>query len=167
MTNYEYFKIITRRAKRAGILSFILAFVACPAAIIYGINPHALGCPWAIVGVMIGLSGSVIQSMVKMKADVARLVVELPTLIYWAHPTEGRRSFSDVAIHDCTFLVLHLRDGQKFDVVLQPPEMRAFISWLIERNPTIRLGRFDEIDPNQLISSLTPESRIEATTKGA
>ena len=39
--------------------------------------------------------------------------------------------------------MLHLRDGRQFEAGLPPDEMSAFISWLAEQNPTMRMGTYD------------------------
>ena len=72
-------------------------------------------------------------------------VFENPQIVYWAHSTTRHQHLADEAIRDCRLLTLHLRDGRQFEVGLPPAEMRNFIDWLTERNPSVQWSAFDKL----------------------
>ena len=82
---------------------------------------------------------------VRKRNNAAWKVAHRPHLVYWAHPVDRKNFLIGSEAKDCTLLQLHLRDGAQFEVGLPPDDMRSFVDWLREQNPTVRWGAYDDV----------------------
>ncbi len=145
----EVYRLLSRRVRRGeiifGVLSFVL-YASSVAALVTGRGSLAFGTFPA--GLLCGLA----LQHVRDRNASARIVSENPHLVFWAHPTvipyHNRWLFRFTRLH---FLMLHLRDGKQFEAGLSPGEMRSFVAWLTEQNPSVRMGDYDH--PQSSISN--------------
>ena len=144
MQSSEVYRLLARRIRRGLIIFPTLLLVTIVSSGVATVVTG--GRPWAFVGLLPGFLFYFGWKHVFNRNVTARRVSEYPQLVYWAHPTVPFQIVSGDAIHDCTLLLLHLRDGREFEVGLPTAQMRAFIAWLVERNPSVRLGPYDIID---------------------
>jgi hypothetical protein len=104
------------------------------------------GCrPWVVAAVLASILFYLALSLVRKGISLAWNVSEKPQLVYWAQPSTLSEKFSPDLI-DFKFLTLHLRNGRQLEVHLPPTEMRELITWLKDRNPSVRLGPYDSLD---------------------
>ena len=136
--------LIIRRTRRGLILFPILWIAVAVFGGIMGVKPgHRV---WAVAAlpfcVLIGLAGH----QVRRRHISAWKVSKNPRIVYWAHPTTVRERLSEEEIGDCKLLMLHLRDGWDLEVNFPQTDMREFIAWLKEENPSMRWGPYDSVD---------------------
>ena len=144
MQSSQVYRLLVRRIRRGLIIFSILWLVSSASGGLALICPG--GRPWAVAAFLAGILFYLGADHVRKRDASAWRVSENPQLVYWAHPMTPHQPLSDRAIHDCTLLMLHLRDGTEFEVGLPVAEMRSFVTWLSERNPSVRWGVYDNID---------------------
>ena len=143
MQSSEVYYLLVRRIRRGLVIFTILWFASVIVTCILALIVPG-GRPWAVTAFLASIYIYLGRDHVGKRHISALRVSEYPQVVYWAHPTSGHQAFSNDAMHDCTLIMLHLRDGTEFEVRLPPEQMRAFIAWLVERNPSVRLGAYDE-----------------------
>jgi hypothetical protein len=137
----EVLRLLTREIRRGGITFRILWLVSI------GCTGAALLVPgfrcWAVAGFLASMLFMLGWIHARARYLSAWVVCDRPQLVYWAHPTQAKDNrISEEAIDDCKLLTLHLRDGTQFQARLSAEEMRSFIAWLIEQNPSIIWGAY-------------------------
>jgi hypothetical protein len=89
-----------------------------------------------------------------------------PQWVYWVHATPGFDRSLDAPIADCSHLTLHLRDGSFLQIDLPPNSINELVVWLVEHNPTLRCGPYDDLDPT--VETVIPtEGRTAAEAEGS
>ena len=102
---------------------------------------------WALLAFLATVGCSLLLVHVGGRGVSAWKVSTNPKIVYWAHSTTRDEKKFDAPIADCPHVTLHLRDGTHLDIDLAPADMRIFVAWLTEHNPSIRCGRYDDLDP--------------------
>lgn len=150
MQSTEVYYLLSRRILFRVVFCKILSIgsiVVWVSLIVINVNFNGSPCyGWAILAFLVGGVFHVFGVFALERARVAWRLAEEPRLVYWAHPTDpgGRMRYDGSRLTEsCSHLVLHLRDGSEFSATLPPRLMRLFISWLIEKNPSVRLGAYD------------------------
>ena len=141
----QVFRLLTRQMPNRVIIFQLLqiAFMACSIMTLFFWGSF----PWAIAAFLASLIFTLGWVLTRQKCIIAWTLSKNPQLVYWAHPTRAKDDrVSDDPINDCKLLTLHLRDGTQFQARLSMEEMRSFITWLRERNPSVRLGAYDNLD---------------------
>ena len=145
----EGFRKLIRRLWRGGVIfhssSLVFLGCACGALIFHW------GISWAIAAFIMGLVCrlSVVLS-VGRKYISAWKVAENPQIIYWAHSLDGQGRAIDKPVTESKNIRLHLKDGTQLEVAAvrgtgtSQEQLREIISWLRQRNPSIRWGNFDK-----------------------
>lgn len=109
-----------------------------------------VGLQAAVPAFMICLWFNVRTIMERNRHNQVLCIARNRQLVYWAQPIVETKLFSPPLLldsqADCTRLKLHLRDGTGFEVGLPLPEMRAYVTWLRETNPTLRWGVGDDMN---------------------
>jgi hypothetical protein len=145
MQSSEVYRLLARRIRRGLVIFPLLGFIS---AVFCGLALGSpAGRPWAAAASLASFLLFLGFDHVRKRNVSAHKVSSNPQLVYWAHPTGRHQPLAINAINNCTFLMLHLRDGTAFEVGLPTAQMRAFIAWLGERSPSIRWGAYDQIDP--------------------
>lgn len=144
MESPEVYRVLIHRIRRGLVICTILWYASVAFIVLALMVPG--GRPWAVTAFLTSLMCNYGVVHVRIRIATACAVSENPKLIYWAHPTSGRRRVSDVAIDDCILLMLHLRDGSEYEVGLPTVQMRVFINWLRENNPSVRVGAYDDVE---------------------
>jgi hypothetical protein len=133
-----------RRVRRGAILFQVLWLAAS------GLSGWALVSPGRRYLAIPGLSAAVLfvlaGTLVRRRYSSALKVAQNPQLVYWAHPIDRTGHIASNSLDDCRDLSLHLRDGRQFEVDLPSQDMRSFVAWLKEQNPSVRLGSYDGRD---------------------
>jgi hypothetical protein len=94
---------------------------------------------WAVVAFIAGVHFYIGWTVAARKIKSASCVSENPQHVYWVRATTIQPpNFSD------TFITLHLRDGSELEVGLSKDQIRRLVDWLAERNPSLRVGAFDD-----------------------
>jgi hypothetical protein len=141
----ETYRSFMRRVRRGGIVLRILSLV------FIGLGGLALATPgfrpWTAAAFLLAVSCLLGVRHVGSRYVSAWKVSENPQIVYWAHPTTRHEHLADGAIQECELLTLHLRDGTQFELGLPPGDMRDFVTWLSERNASVRFGAYDQPDP--------------------
>jgi len=139
MEKKEAFRLITRQQRRGVILFKLLYYVA---AIGGGVAFVSSRYSWALTALVIGILFGNIWFPIRNMYLSSWKACENPQMVYWAHPTARGGHVLEKPTDECTRLVLHLRDGTQTEFGLLAPEMRQFIAWLKEQNPSIRWGAY-------------------------
>ena len=141
----EGYRLFLRRGPRGMIIFGTLRLVSFLVVVVA--LPMHFYPAWVVAGIFAYGLFTVGSHHVRNWYVSARKVSENPQLVYWAHPTTVRQHLSSDSIQNCRLLTLHLRDGTQFEVGAQmsQKEMRSFIAWLSESNPSIRWGFYDDI----------------------
>lgn len=142
MEKTEAFRLITRQLRRGVILFKLLQFASIIGGGVALVFP--VGRPWALAAFVAAILFRVAWVHVRGMYRSAWLACEDPQRVYWAHPTTRSGHVLEMPTDECRRLVLHLRDGTQCEFGLPAPEMRRFIAWLTERNPSIRWGAYDK-----------------------
>jgi hypothetical protein len=132
--------LFIRRLRRGGIIFRVLWIVLIALTGFSLIGPY---WGWTVAAFTVGVQCMMGMRHVGERYVAASKASENPQIIYWAHPSTPHEHLSDDAMDDCKLITLHLRDGHQFEVGLPSEEMRDFIAWLKERNPSIRWGKYD------------------------
>lgn len=137
--------MIARRLRRGFVLFRILYLASAVVAGVALIVPG--GCPWAIAAFAAGILFYFFWSEAGKHGLNAQNVCQNPQLVYWVHPVAypvlQRNLFRRSAENRRQYMLLHLRDGTELEVTLLPDQMEMFIDWLTERNPSVRIGDYD------------------------
>jgi hypothetical protein len=140
MTSSEIYRMLSRRARRGAIICSAL-WIASFAAIVWA-SVTAGGQPWVVAALLASILLYLAFNHVRKGKFLAWSVSEKPQIVYWAQHNAVTERFSPDVI-DFKSVTLHLRTGQQLEVHLGTAEMRDFITWLLDRNPSIRLGQYD------------------------
>jgi hypothetical protein len=140
MQSTEVYRLLGRRHRRGYVIGRIMWNVCF---IVMGVIIFVLGSiSWTIVVFFVALALYMLWVNNLGMQNSAWRISENPRLVYWAHPTSGHEPYADVPLDECTIMKLHLTDGTEFEVLLPVEQMRAFINWLREQNPELRLGEY-------------------------
>jgi len=141
----EGFCKLIRRLRRGGIVfhSLFLVFLGCGcAAVIF----H-WGISWVITAFNVSLVCRLtVLLSVGRKYISAWKVAENPQIVYWAHSLDGQGRAIDTPVSESKNIILHLKDGTPLEVEAvrgtgtSQEQLREIISWLRQRNPSIRWG---------------------------
>lgn len=142
----EVYRLLVRRLRHGLIICRTLFVISAASAAAACFVPG--GPPWAVAAFLAGIMLHLVSDHIRRRNAGAWTVSVLPEIVYWAHPTCATQPVSGEPVEDCRFLLLHLRDGTQFEVHLLPSEMRSFVSWLSERNPSVRWGEYDAVAPD-------------------
>jgi len=145
MESTEVYRLLTRQIRRGLIVFPTLGLVSCAFGGVV-LNTATLR-PWALAALLAGINLFLGWNHVRKRAVAARKVSQNPRIVYWSHPNTRIRPLSYEAIEECTLITVHLRDATQLEVGLPPAQMRSFVAWLKEQNPTIRWGVYDSNDP--------------------
>jgi hypothetical protein len=144
MQSTEVYRMLARRPRRGRAIFGTLALVL---PVFAGISLVLGRGAWTLAAFLAGLLFALGFYHVTQREASARSIAENPQLVFWAHPTvirpQNRWLFAFARLR---FLMLHLRDGRQFEAGLPPDEMSAFISWLTEHNPDMRMGTYDNTE---------------------
>src|SRR3990172_5107491 len=152
MQSSEFYRMLIPSLRGAVIISSILWYVSIACGGVALFVPG--GRPWAVIAFIAGVMFYLWSANLRKMNEAAYMISENPEVVYWAHPMGQHQPLSDDSIDDYTcpnpmlrrtFLRLHLRDGTQFEFGLPPAEMRRLVTWLRERNPSVRLGAYDNI----------------------
>jgi hypothetical protein len=138
----EVFRLLTHQMPNRVIIFKLLqiAFFVCSVVALF----WGKSIPWAIAAFMASFLCTMGWVLMRQKCIIAWAFCKNPQLVYWAHPTQPKNNrVSEEAITDCKLLTLHLRDGTHFQARLSAQEMRNFVTWLKERNSSMRWGAYD------------------------
>ena len=145
----EGFRKLIRRLRRGGIIfhSLFLIFFGCTcSALIF----H-WGISWAIAAFIMSLVCRLtVVLSVGRKYISAWKAAENPEVIYWAHSLDGQGRAVDQPVSDSNNIRLHLKDGTQFELEsvrgtgTSSEQLQEVISWLRQRNPSIRWGNYDK-----------------------
>lgn len=139
----ESYQLILRRAYRGRILFSAISFIL---AIFTGLALVVPEYPcWSVSAFLGALLFSMGARIVHQRYTVALKVCENPKAVFWVHPTRIEDSLlSEETLTACNIATLHLCDGSRLEINLRPAEMKTFVAWLKEQNPSIKLGSYDE-----------------------
>lgn len=146
----EIYHLLTRRVRIGRIVFGSIMVVACA---FLGFACLAVdGKPWAVSAFCVGGIFHYAFIQMKRKEEIARKVSVEPGLVYWVHPTRLRRQLSKDAFLDCSLITLHLRDASQYEVGMASEDIRIFVGWLLEHNPSVRVGSYDDVSsqPHQV-----------------
>ncbi len=144
MQSTDGFQLFLRKLRRGALILRILwLFFTALFALALILNAW----PWSLLAFLVVIACVLLGIHVSRRYLVAWKVSTNPQWVYWAHATPGFDHSLDAPLSDCPHVTLHLRDGSHLDIDLTPPHMREFVAWLSEHNPTLRCGRYDELDP--------------------
>jgi len=144
MQPHEVCNLLTRQISRGGKMFKTLWLVSSGCCGVAFLAPG--GRPWAVAALLASILFLVGWVHMRGRYLSAWNISENPQLVYWAHPSRTKDhlvSYED--INNCQLLTLHLRDGTQFLARLSAEDMRDFIAWLNERNPSVRWGASDDI----------------------
>ena len=151
MSPAEVYRLLTQQIRRGLVIFPCLWLTSIVACSVLALIPDER--PWAAAMFLVAIVVGVGIAHVRKRAIEAQKVSSDPQLVYWAHPIQPLRrgsrdasyvgSFSDEPIFDCTLLKLHLRDGTHFEASLPAAQMRVFLTWLSDHNPSVRFGDYD------------------------
>lgn len=136
--------LIGHRFRRGMIICRVIGVVTVGFAGALVMTPGAW--PWAIIAFIIANIFIVAHVLIGQKYLSAWKICENAGIVYWAHATDRHQKVSAVAVTECNFLTVHLRDGTECEVALPPKKMGKFVDWLKQRNPLIRWGAYDASD---------------------
>ncbi len=149
----EGFCMLIRRLRRGGIIlhSFYFFFCGCAGgAFIAGMGFHGW-IPWAIVAFIMSLVCRLTALLpVGRKYISAWKVAENPQIVYWAHSLDGQGRAVDESVTESKNIRLHLKDGTQLAIEavrgtgISQEQLREVISWLRQRNASIRWGNYDK-----------------------
>jgi len=149
----EGFCKLIRRLRRGGIIfhSLYLVFCGCAGGAIFaGLFFHGW-IPWAIAAFIMGLVCRLtVLLSVGRKYISAWKVAENPQIVYWAHSLDGQGRAVGKPVTESKNIRLHLKDGTQLEVEAvrgtgtSQEQLREIISWLRQRNPSIRWGDYDK-----------------------
>jgi hypothetical protein len=121
---------------------------------------------WAALAFLLVMACVLLGIHVSRRYLVAWKVATNPQWVYWAHATPGFDRSLDAPLSDCSHLTLHLRDGSFLQIDLPPISINELVAWLTEHNPSVRCGRYDDLDPT--VETIIPtEGRSAAQAKGS
>jgi hypothetical protein len=145
----EGFRKLIRRLRRGGIIfhssSLVFFGCACGALIFHW------GMSWAIAAFIMSLVCRLtILLSVGRKYISAWKVAETPQIVYWAHSLDGQGRAIGKSVNESKNIRLHLKDGTQLEVEAvrgagtSQEQLREIVSWLRQRNPSIRWGDYDK-----------------------
>ena len=132
----EVFRMLTRRIRRGFWICLI--FFCLTSALGMTLLILSVGRQWAVLSFVAAMHFYVWRIFAARKMRSAVTVSQNPHHVYWVRPTTIQLS----ACSD-TFIALHLRDGAELEVGLPIDEVRRFVAWLSEHNPSLRIGAYD------------------------
>ena len=145
----EGFCKLIRRLRRGGIIfhSLFLVFLGCAC----GALIFHWGFSWVIAAFIMSLVCRLtVLLSVGRKYISAWKVAENPQIVYWAHSLDGQGRAIDKHVKESKNIRLHLKDGTQLEVEAvrgtgtSQEQLREIISWLRQRNPSIRWGDYDK-----------------------
>jgi hypothetical protein len=141
MLTTEGFQSLICKILRGAIIFRILRIVFIALA---GFALYLGSYSWALLAFLVAVSCSLLLQLVlgRRYAGVWKVSTD-PKVVYWAHPTPGFDKSIDAPISECRHITLHLRDGTYVEIDLTVSQMKEFVAWLTEHNPSIRCGRYD------------------------
>jgi hypothetical protein len=95
--------------------------------------------PWAATSFLLAVCSSFGALHVRRRYALAQLIRDEPEQIYWVHAPDVQTEITPAT----ATLILHLRNGQRFEADLPTSEMSAFINWLKTHSTSARWGVFD------------------------
>lgn len=145
----EGFCKLIRRLRRGGIIfqSLYFIFLGCACATLI----FHWGISWAITAFIMSLVCrlTVLLSVGRQYISAWK-VAENPQIVYWAHSLDGQGRAIDTLVTESKNIRLHLKDGTQLAVEavrgtgISQEQLREIISWLQQRNPSIRWGNYDK-----------------------
>ena len=148
----EGFRKLLRRLRRGGMIfhSLFLVFAGCSGA---ALSFH-WGISWAVAAFIMGLVCHLtVLLSIGQKYISAWKVAESPQIVYWAHSIDGQGRAIDTPVTESKNIRLHLKDGTELAVEAvrgtgtTQAELQDVISWLNQKNPTMRWGNYDNPVP--------------------
>jgi len=139
MQSLDVYRLLTTRLRRGFVIGRILRLVCLISACAIYITD---GIPWAVVAFLLCLISHMHFVNVCKSLDSAYEISRNSQIVYWAHPTSANVVCLDVPIDECTAMLLHLRDGATLEISLPKEKMRTVVDWLVEQNPSLRLGPY-------------------------
>jgi hypothetical protein len=153
----EGFCLLISRLQRGVMIfrSLYLVFAGCAGAAFFAGCFYHAWIPWAVVAFIMGLACRLAVLLhVAPRYRSARKIVENPQIVYWGHSIDGRGQFTDTTVIESNKIKLHLKDGGQLAVEAvrgtgtSQKQLREVISWLHQRNPSMRWGNYDHPVPN-------------------
>ena len=139
MQSSEVYSLMVRRIRRGMVIASTLWLVAIVAGALEFWGPR-IG-PSGIAIFLTAMFCRFLFGHVRQRYLLAREISEDPGIVAWARLSNLR-----LVLMPDKFLNLYLHDGRELEVGLPPNEMRTFILWMSERNPSIRWELGDGVD---------------------
>jgi hypothetical protein len=137
----EVYRLLATKVVRGHTISKVLSMILLMTTAV-AVMEHQYA--WAVAAFVSGFLFGFAATMMQRKLSIARQVSENPSLVYWAHPTILRQQISARTM-DTTFITLHCRTGESFEVAMAREEMLTVVGWLRHHNPDVRLGSYDDV----------------------
>jgi hypothetical protein len=145
--------VIDHRIARWLVISTILWY----ASVALLVCSMIAGLPGIVPALIVLLIFTLHMVIVRDRNNQACRIAENPQLVDWVHPLSGHQlmsgSFVSDAIDDCTSLLLHLRDGTTFKAELPASQMRVYVAWLAQRNPSVQWGGYDNLPADPVLTT--------------
>ena len=131
MQSSEVHPLLVRRIRRGMVIFPTLWLVAIVAGALEFGGPR-IG-PWGIAILLTAIFCRFFFGHVRQRSLLVKEISEDPGIVAWAQVSNLR-----LVLMPDKFLNLYLHDGRELEVGLPPNEMRTFILWMSERNPSVR-----------------------------